>query len=103
MRARTTVIHQDGVRLGGVMADRTSPVLYEPLSVASVISCDVGYAIGVAMRATTVRFGDDLWDLMEAEALEQGISAEQFVRGAAIMRVGVISRVRGELAVAMMV
>jgi GAF domain-containing protein len=34
------------------------------------------------MRATTVRFGDDLWDLLEAEASAQGISAAQFVRDA---------------------
>jgi hypothetical protein len=49
------------------------------------------------MRATTVRFGDDLWDLLEAEASQQGISAAQFVRDATIMRLGVISGRRGDL------
>jgi hypothetical protein len=49
------------------------------------------------MRATTVRFGDDLWDLLEAEASTQGISAAQFVRDATIMRLGVISGRRGDL------
>jgi hypothetical protein len=48
------------------------------------------------MRATTVRFGDDLWDLLETEASEQGISAAQFVRDATIMRLGVISGRRGD-------
>jgi GAF domain-containing protein len=43
------------------------------------------------MRATTVRFSDDLWELLEAEAGTQGISAAQFVRDATIMRLGVLS------------
>jgi hypothetical protein len=49
------------------------------------------------MRATTVRFSDDLWELLEAEASHQGISAAQFVRDAAIMRLGTISGRRGDL------
>jgi len=48
------------------------------------------------MRATTVRFGDDLWDLLETEAFDQGISAAQFVRDSTIMRLGVISGRRGD-------
>lgn len=48
------------------------------------------------MRATTVRFSDDLWTLLEAEAAAQGISAAQFVRDAAIMRLGVLSGRRGD-------
>ena len=48
------------------------------------------------MRATTVRFSDDLWTLLEAEASGQGISAAQFVRDAAIMRLGVLSGRRGD-------
>jgi hypothetical protein len=50
------------------------------------------------MRATTVRFADDLWKLLEAEAAEQGISAAQFVRDATIMRLGVLSVRRGDAA-----
>src|SRR4051794_9277693 len=57
---------------------------------------DSGYELAVAMRATTVRFGDDLWELLEAEASAQGISAAQFVRDATIMRLGVISGRRGD-------
>jgi GAF domain-containing protein len=48
------------------------------------------------MRATTVRFTDDLWGLLEAEAAAQGISAAQFVRDTAIMRLGVLSARRGD-------
>ena len=48
------------------------------------------------MRATTVRFGDDLWELLEAEAATQGISAAQFVRDSAIMRLGILSGRRGD-------
>ena len=48
------------------------------------------------MRATTVRFSEDLWELLEREAAEQGISTAQFVRDAAIMRLGVLSARRGD-------
>ena len=48
------------------------------------------------MRATTVRFADDLWGLLEAEASSQGISAAQFVRDAAMLRLGALSAQRGD-------
>lgn len=48
------------------------------------------------MRATTVRFSDDLWELLESEAGQQGISAAQFVRDAAMMRLGMLSGRRGD-------
>jgi hypothetical protein len=48
------------------------------------------------MRATTVRFSEDLWELLEAEATAQSISAAQFVRDSAIMRLGVLSGRRGD-------
>jgi hypothetical protein len=48
------------------------------------------------MRATTVRFSEDLWELLEAEAATQSISAAQFVRDSAIMRLGVLSGRRGD-------
>jgi hypothetical protein len=48
------------------------------------------------MRATTVRFSEDLWDLLEAEASHQGISAAQFVRDAAMLRLGALSGRRGD-------
>jgi hypothetical protein len=55
-----------------------------------------GNARTMAMRATTVRFSEDLWELLEDEASSQGISAAQFVRDAAIMRLGVLSGRRGD-------
>ena len=48
------------------------------------------------MRATTVRFSEDLWELLETEAVTQRISAAQFVRDAAIMRLGILSGRRGD-------
>ena len=48
------------------------------------------------MRATTVRFGEDLWALLEREATEQGVSAAQFVRDAAILRLAHVAAERGE-------
>ena len=36
--------------------------------------------------STTVRFGEDLWTLLEREAAREGLSAAQYVRDAAVMR-----------------
>ena len=55
-----------------------------------------GTVFGMPMRATTVRFTDDLWALLEAEASLQGISAAQFVRDAALLRLGAIGAQRGD-------
>lgn len=38
------------------------------------------------MRSTTVRFGEDLWALLEREAAREGSSAAQYVRDAAVLR-----------------
>lgn len=48
------------------------------------------------MHATTVRFTDDLWELLEREAAEQGVSVAQFVRDAALMRVAIVMSKRGD-------
>jgi GAF domain len=48
------------------------------------------------MRATTVRFSEDLWELLEAEASQQGISAAQFVRDAAMLRLGTLRGQSGD-------
>ena len=47
------------------------------------------------MRATTVRFGEDLWALLEREADAQGVSSAQFVRDAAILRLAHLAAERG--------
>jgi len=39
------------------------------------------------MRATTIRFPNDLWVQLEREARRQGISTAQYVRDAALYRV----------------
>jgi hypothetical protein len=56
------------------------------------------------MRATTLRFEDELWAVIEAEAQQSGVSAAQFVRDATVMRATLEAQRRGdseaELAVA---
>jgi hypothetical protein len=48
------------------------------------------------MRATTVRFGDDLWGMLERESSRHGISAAQFVRDATILRIAYLAAERGD-------
>lgn len=50
----------------------------------------------MTMRATTVRFSDDLWTMLEREATRDGISAAQFVRDATLLRIGALAGARGE-------
>ncbi len=48
------------------------------------------------MRATTVRFADSLWTLVESEARREGVSAAQFIRDATIMRAAYAMGQRGD-------
>jgi hypothetical protein len=48
------------------------------------------------MRATTVRFAEALWTLVEREALREGVSAAQFIRDATIMRAAYAMGQRGD-------
>jgi hypothetical protein len=48
------------------------------------------------MRATTVRFSEDLWSMLEREAAGQGVSAAQFIRDATILRVAILAERRGD-------
>ena len=50
----------------------------------------------MAMRATTVRFSDDLWSFLEQEAAASGVSAAQFVRDATVLRIAYAMGRRGE-------
>ena len=50
------------------------------------------------MRATTVRFGDDLWRMLEREAGRHGVSSAQFVRDATILRIAYLAGERGDAA-----
>jgi hypothetical protein len=48
------------------------------------------------MRATTVRFAEALWTLVEREAEREGVSAAQFIRDASIMRAAYAMGQRGD-------
>jgi len=48
------------------------------------------------MRATTVRFSDALWRLLERESAREGVSAAQFVRDATILRIAYAMGERGD-------
>lgn len=48
------------------------------------------------MRATTVRFGTDLWEMLEREAERSGVSVAQYVREAALTRIAYSAGRRGE-------
>jgi hypothetical protein len=50
----------------------------------------------MAMHATTVRFTDDLWEMLEREARLAGTSAAQVVRDATIMRLATLAVRRGD-------
>jgi GAF domain-containing protein len=52
--------------------------------------------MGMPMRATTVRFSEDLWQLLDDESTLQGISAAQFVRDATIVRLAFLAGRRGD-------
>jgi len=48
-----------------------------------------------AMKVTTVRFGTDLWRLLEAEAEYAGVSVSQYIREAALARAAAAAAARG--------
>jgi GAF domain-containing protein len=50
----------------------------------------------MAMRATTVRFSEALWTLVEREAQADGVSAAQYVRDATILRTAYAMGQRGD-------
>lgn len=49
------------------------------------------------MKVTTVRFGQDLWRLLEREAELAGVSVSQYVREAALARAAASAGTRGEI------
>ena len=51
---------------------------------------------GVTLKAATIRVSPDLWSLLEEEAARQEISVSQFVRDAALLRVGHLAGARGD-------
>jgi hypothetical protein len=49
-----------------------------------------------AMKVTTVRFGRDLWRLLEDEATLVGTSVSQYIREAALARAAAAAATRGQ-------
>ena len=50
------------------------------------------------MHQTTVRFGADLWDALDHECAELGVSVAQFVRESALARLLYVAGRRGDAA-----
>lgn len=50
----------------------------------------------MAMKATTIRFSEDLWEMLEHEAAAQQVSTAQLIRDAAILRVAALAARRGD-------
>jgi GAF domain-containing protein len=50
----------------------------------------------MGLKATTIRVSPDLWHLLEREAARQEVSVAQFVRDAALLRVGYLAGARGD-------
>lgn len=50
----------------------------------------------MALKAATIRVSPELWGLLEEEAARQEISVSQFVRDAALLRVGYLAGARGD-------
>jgi hypothetical protein len=48
------------------------------------------------MKITTVRFGTDLWRMLEQEAALAGVSVSQYIREAALARASAAAAARGE-------
>lgn len=48
------------------------------------------------MRATTIRFGDELWRSLELEAELAGVSVAQYIREAVVMRLAYSAARRGD-------
>lgn len=49
-----------------------------------------------AMRVSAIRFGTDLWQVLETEAARVGVSVSQYVREAALTRAAAAAAARGE-------
>jgi hypothetical protein len=49
------------------------------------------------VRATTIRFSSELWGLLEGEARKEGVSVAQYVRDAALFRIGYSAGARGDV------
>jgi hypothetical protein len=64
--------------------DRKESAIPDPIAQANLKALPALYW---RVRATTIRFPNDLWEQLEREARKQGISVAQYVRDAALYRV----------------
>jgi hypothetical protein len=51
------------------------------------------------MHQTTIRFSSDMWELLEGEAAELGVSAAQYIREATLARIMYLAGRRGDVAI----
>jgi GAF domain-containing protein len=58
----------------------------------------MAYTLRMALKATTLRMSEDLWELLEEEAARQGVSAAHVVRDSVLLRLGHLSAARGDSA-----
>jgi hypothetical protein len=86
----------DANRHPDAIADQLSITRYYPITARKYVLPISDMLPVVPMRATTVRFSEDLWQLLEDESTRQGISAAQFVRDAAIVRLAFLAGRRGD-------
>lgn len=56
----------------------------------------MSYSRQMGLKATTLRMSEDLWELLEAEAGRQGVSAAHVVRDSVLLRLGHLSAERGD-------
>ena len=65
--------------------------------------CALGASLGYRkryrqgpMHTTVIRFGEDLWRLVQGEAARRGVSVAEWVRTAAAMRIGFEAATEGD-------
>ena len=73
----------------------TTTVAYGDFAIPVKIIREMASGPRTAMKVTTVRFGADLWRLLEAEAAHAGISVSQYIREAALARAAAAAAARG--------
>jgi hypothetical protein len=84
-----------------VLDTRAKSFAISPLRVTEIVG-DIyreAYHLGIAVRKmhqTTVRFGADLWEALEAECARLGVSVAQYLREAALTRLVYAAGRRGD-------
>src|SRR3954447_18583485 len=87
----TAEVYPDPVAVKALRAGSSSEL--DPSDCGSDVA---GTMPAMPMRATTVRFAESLWTLVEREAELEGVSAAQFIRDASVMRAAYAMGRRGD-------